>query len=248
MVGVVLAGGKGTRLMPMTGLLNKHLLPVYDQPMLSYPLATLREAGVKKVCVVVGGHEPHEIRTWLGTGRTLGFDDVAFVEQAGEGGIADALRCARPVVGNQPMCVILGDNIFERSLASFAEVFRQTEATHAQVLLAHMVDPRAFGVPHFGSDGAITKITEKPTKPASQLAVVGAYFYPPTAWDAIDTLEPSTRGELEITDLNNWYAKQGLLRHGVIGGFWGDAGTPESLFQASARVREWRVRSGKTLD
>ena len=238
--GVVLAGGKGTRLLPMTRVVNKHLLPIYDQPMIYYPLRTLLGAGIREVCCVVGGREPGEFAELLGDGKELGFDRLTFVEQQGEGGIADALACARSAVGNSAMCVILGDNVLEDSLASFAGSFPRS-GDAAMVLLSRVPDPKPFGVPSFDEAGRITEITEKPARPASNFAVVGVYFYTPSVWGVIDALAPSDRGELEITDVNNAYARRRQLAHGVLEGFWGDAGTTESLFRTSAVVRTWRM-------
>jgi len=238
--GVVLAGGKGTRLLPMTRVVNKHLLPVYDQPMIYYPLRALVGAGIREVCVVVGGREPKEFEELLGNGKELGFERLTFVEQRGEGGIADALACARPVVGDSPMCVMLGDNVLEHSVAPFAASFLKSR-DGAMVLLARVADPKPFGVPSFDERGRIVEITEKPVRPASAFAVVGVYFYTPSVWAVIDALSPSDRGELEISDVNNAYARRGQLAYGVLEGFWGDAGTTESLFLTSAVVRTWRL-------
>jgi len=224
----------------MTRIVNKHLLPVYDHPMISYPLATLRTAGIREVCVVVGGREPRELQELLGDGHGLGFDRLTFVEQQGEGGIAAALACARPVVGKSAICVILGDNVLEDSLASFADEFLASRR-EAMVLLSHVPDPERFGVPRFDDCGCIVEITEKPARPASSFAVVGVYFYTATVWSMIDALTPSRRGELEITDVNNFYAGRKQLTHAVLQGFWGDAGTVEGLFQTAAVVRRWRM-------
>jgi glucose-1-phosphate thymidylyltransferase len=225
----------------MTRVVNKHLLPVYDQPMIHYPLATLQTAGIRKVCVVVGGREPGEFQELLGDGSQFGFDSLSFVEQEGEGGIAAALVCAQSAVGSSPMCVVLGDNILEDSLAPFAEQFAGS-GKDAMVLLSRVRDPHRFGVPTFDDGGCIVAIQEKPSRPPCDLAVIGVYFYTPNVWPLLDTIAPSDRGELEITDVNNYYAVRNQLAHGVLEGFWGDAGTVESLFDVSARVREWRQR------
>jgi glucose-1-phosphate thymidylyltransferase len=224
----------------MTRVVNKHLLPVYDQPMIYYPLRTLLGAGIVEVCVVVGGREPQEFEELLGNGKELGFDRLTFVEQRGEGGIAEALACARPVVGDASMCVILGDNVLEDSVAPFARSFLKS-GDAAMVLLSRVPDPKPFGVPSFDEAGRIVEITEKPVRPASNFAVVGVYFYTPSVWNVIEALARSDRGEMEITDVNNAYARRRQLAHGVLAGFWGDAGTTESLFRTSAVVRTWRM-------
>src|SRR6267154_532814 len=216
----------------MTRVVNKHLLPVYDQPMIHYPLASLRTANIRRACVVVGGREPGAFRELLGDGSELGFTDLSFMEQEGEGGIAAALACARPAVDSAPICVVLGDNILEDSLAPFAEHFASS-GKDAMVLLSQVRDPRRFGVPSFDARGRI--------------AVIEVYFYGPSVWRVLETLVPSARGELEITDLNNHYAVRGELAHSVVEGFWGDAGTVESLFDVSLRVRQWRQRGSSVM-
>jgi glucose-1-phosphate thymidylyltransferase len=192
----------------MTRVVNKHLLPVYDQPMIHYPLASLRTAHIRRACVVVGGREPGAFRELLGDGSELGFTGLSFMEQEGEGGIAAALACARPAVDSAPICVVLGDNILEDSLAPFAEHFASS-GKDAMVLLSRVRDPRRFGVPSFDATGRIAVIEEKPSRPASEFAVIGVYFYGPSVWRVLETLVPSARGELEITDLNNHYAARG---------------------------------------
>lgn len=239
MRGVLLAGGLGTRLKPMTRIVNKHLLPVYDRPMVYYPLDSLRDAGVREVCVVLGGREPDEFRELLGDGKDWGFTRFEYALQKGEGGIADAFRCARDFVGGAPACVILGDNIIQDRLNGWARAFLASEH-EAMVFLSPVNDPERFGVPEFGTDGRITRIDEKPAVPGSNFAVVGVYFYRPSVFSVIDTLRPSARGELEITDVNNYFARRGVLGHAELKGFWGDAGTIEGLFRASALVRQWR--------
>jgi len=221
----------------MTRVINKHLLPVYDRPMIYYPLRSLRSAGVRDACVVVGGREPAEFQEILEDGREFGFSRLRFVEQEGEGGIAAALASARSAIDGHPICVILGDNILEDSLAPFAKRFLQSHR-NAMVLLTRVPDPVRFGVPRVDVRGRIVEIVEKPVEPASDFAVVGVYFYPPRVWKIIDGLTPSARGELEITDVNNAYARRGQLEHAVLEGFWGDAGTTESLFLTAAMVRD----------
>jgi len=230
----------------MTRVVNKHLLPVYDQPMIHYPLASLRTANIRRACVVVGGREPGEFQELLGDGSEFGFTDLSFVEQEGEGGIAAALACARSTVDNSPICVVLGDNILEDSLAPFAEQFASS-GRDAMVLLSRVRDPQRFAVPSFDENGRVVAIEEKPSRPACDLAVVGVYFYGPSVWRVVETIAPSSRGELEITDVNNYYAVRGDLAHGVLGGFWGDAGTVESLLDVSVRVRQWRQRDSSVI-
>ncbi len=239
--GVVLAGGKGTRLLPMTRIVNKHLLPVYDQPMIYYPLASLRSAGVKQACVVVGGREPGEVEELLGDGRALGFTRLSFAVQQREDGIAAALACARRTVGDASICVVLGDNIVEDSLAPFASRFLASDS-EAMILLSRVPDPERFGVPTFDASGRVAAIVEKPARATCDLAVVGVYFYRPRIWRVIESLPPSSRGELEITDVNNAFAQRGQLAHAELEGFWGDAGTVESLLEASVAVRQWKTR------
>ena len=242
MRGVILAGGLGTRLRPMTKIVNKHLLPVYDRPMIFFPLETLRDAGIREVCVVVGGREPDEIAELLGDGSEWDFERVTFASQDAEGGIADALRCAGVFIGDSPVLVILGDNIIADPLRDHVNGFLASE-DEAMVFLSEVDDPERFGVPSFGADGRITHIEEKPSVPESNFAVVGIYLYRAHVLCVIDSLEPSARGELEITTVNNYYAGRGTLAHASLAGFWGDAGTAEGLHQASAHVRNMRIRS-----
>lgn len=237
MRGVVLAGGLGTRLQPITRIVNKHLLPVYDRPMIYFPLDALRGAGVREVCVVVGGREPEEVRELLGDGSAWGFSRVEYVCQVGEGGIADALRYARAFVGTAPVCVILGDNVVEERLDSHARAFLESDH-EAMVLLSAVDEPERFGVPVFDASGAIARIVEKPGRPESSYAVAGIYFYRASVFEVLTMLEPSRRGELEITDVNNSFAQRGTLGYGMLSGFWGDAGTFEGLFRAGAHVRQ----------
>jgi len=236
MKGVILAGGLGTRLFPLTKITNKHLLPVYDRPMIHYPLKTLADAGIRDVMIVTGGNHSGEFLRLIGNGKEYGLNEVAYAYQEGEGGIADALALARPFVKGDRMVVILGDNIIEgdirRPVAAFAE-----QKKGARILLKKVSDPERFGVPIFDG-GKITGIEEKPKTPQSEYAVIGIYMYDGAVFDIISTLKPSDRNELEITDVNNAYVKRGEMQHDIIEGWWTDAGTFESLFRASQLVRE----------
>jgi glucose-1-phosphate thymidylyltransferase len=239
MKGVILAGGLGSRLAPLTKITNKHLLPVYDRPMIHYPLRVLSDAGVRDVLIVTGGNHAGEFLRLLGNGREYGLNEIAYAYQEGEGGIADALALARPFTKGDRIVVVLGDNIIEqdirRPVAAFAEQKRG-----ARILLKKVPDPQRFGVPVF--DGSrIVAIEEKPSQPRSDYAVIGVYMYDATVFDIIATLKPSDRNELEITDVNNAYIKRSEMEHDVLEGWWTDAGTFESLFRASQLVREQMI-------
>jgi glucose-1-phosphate thymidylyltransferase len=239
MKGVILAGGLGSRLSPLTKITNKHLLPIYDRPMIHYPLRTLSEAGLRDILVVTGGNHAGEFLRLLGNGREYGLREIAYAYQEGEGGIADALALARPFAEGERLVVMLGDNIIEgdirRQVAAFA-----AQKSGARILLKKVPDPQRFGVPVF-ENGRITAIEEKPASPRSGYAVIGIYMYDATVFDIISTLEPSARNELEITDVNNAYIGRGELEHDVIEGWWTDAGTFESLYRANQLVREMMI-------
>ena len=236
MKGIVLAGGTGSRLFPLTKITNKHLLPIYDRPMIHYPLKTLTDAGIRDVLIVTGGNHAGEFLRLLGNGREYGLNEIAYAYQEGEGGIADALALARPFAKGDRIVVVLGDNIIEgdirRQVAAFAE-----QPKGARILLKKVSDPERFGVPVF-EGGRITAIEEKPKTPRSEYAVIGVYMYDATVFEVITTLKPSDRNELEITDVNNHYVAQGTMQHDVLEGWWTDAGTFESLYRASQLVRE----------
>ena len=236
MKGVILAGGLGTRLSPLTKITNKHLLPIYDRPMIHYPLKTLTDAGIRDVLIVTGGNHAGEFLRLLGNGREYGLNEIAYAYQEGEGGIADALALARPFAKGDRIVVVLGDNIIEgdirRQVAAFAE-----QPHGARILLKKVNDPERFGVPVF-ENGRVTAIEEKPKKPRSNLAVIGIYLYDNRVFDIIKTLEPSDRGELEITDVNNWYIRDGSMTFEVLPGWWTDAGTFDSLLKAAKLVAE----------
>jgi len=239
MKGVVLAGGTGSRLFPLTRITNKHLLPVYNKPMVFYPLEVLVAAGIRDILVVTGGSSAGDFLRLLRNGNDFGLQRLNYAYQEGEGGIADALRLAEEFADGDRICVILGDNIIEGSIAEARESFERQQG--AKILLKEVPDAQRFGVPVF-EDGRITAIEEKPKHPKSRYAVIGIYFYDSTVFDRIRRLQPSGRGEYEITDVNNSYIREGQLHHDILKGWWTDAGTFESLWRATALVRENVVR------
>ncbi|MCM8777060.1 MAG: sugar phosphate nucleotidyltransferase [Candidatus Omnitrophica bacterium] len=236
MKGVVLAGGLGTRLYPLTKVTNKHLLPVYNKPMIYYPIQTLVDAGIKDILIVTGGNSAGDFLRLLGNGKEFGLKHLNYTYQEGEGGIAAALSLAEHFVGNNRFVVILGDNIIEKSIKKEVEVFKK-QKEGARILLKEVENPERFGVAEI-ENGKIIKIIEKPKKPPSNLAVTGIYMYDSYAFDIIKTLKPSDRGELEITDVNNRYLQEGKLTFGILNGWWTDAGTFESLLRANNLVYE----------
>jgi glucose-1-phosphate thymidylyltransferase len=236
MKGIVLAGGTGSRLHPLTRVTNKHLLPIYNKPMIYYPLQTLVDAGIDDILIVTGGSSAGDFLRLLRNGKDFGLHQLNFAYQEGEGGIADALRLAEYFARGEKVCVVLGDNIIEGSVRSAKQKFEKQDRG-AKVLLKEVPDPERFGVPVF-EDGRIVRIEEKPKKPASPYAVIGIYFYDPTVFSRIRTLKPSGRQEYEITDVNNSYLMENQLTHEILEGWWTDAGTFESLWRASSLVRE----------
>lgn len=236
MKGIVLAGGTGSRLYPLTRVTNKHLLPVYDKPMIYYPLQTLVEADIQDILIVTGGNGAGDFLRLLRNGKDFGLQRLNFAYQEGEGGIADALRLAESFASGQEVCVILGDNIIEGSIRKAREKFEAQERG-AMILLKEVPDPERFGVPVF-HDGRILNIEEKPKKPGSPYAVIGIYFYDWTVFNRIRTLKPSSRAEYEITDVNISYLTEGQLAFDFLDGWWTDAGTFESLWRATSLVRE----------
>ena len=236
MKGVILAGGIGSRLYPLTRVTNKHLLPVYDKPMLYYPLQTLVDAGIKDILIVTGGNNAGDFLRLLRNGKDFGLKQLSFAYQEGEGGIADALRLAEPFAAGEKICVILGDNILENNIQASKEKFERQEEG-ALLLLKKVPDPERFGVPVFEGKH-IVKIEEKPKLAGSPYAIIGVYFYDGTVFDRVRPLRPSGRGELEITDVNNSYLRDGQLEHEIIEGGWTDAGTFESLWRAAKMMRE----------
>jgi glucose-1-phosphate thymidylyltransferase len=236
MKGVVLAGGSGSRLSPLTRVTNKHLLPIYDKPMVYYPLQTLVDAGIQDILIVTGGNSAGDFLRLLRNGKDFGLKQLSFAYQEGEGGIADALRLAEPFAAGGKICVVLGDNILESSVRGAKKKFEE-QKEGGLILLKEVRDPERFGVPMFEGQ-RIVKIEEKPRLPASPYAVIGVYFYDGTVFERVRTLKPSGRGEFEITDVNNSYLREGKLSYEVIEGGWTDAGTFESLWRATKMVRE----------
>jgi glucose-1-phosphate thymidylyltransferase len=238
MKGIILAGGLGMRLRPLTKVTNKHLLPVYDKPMIYYPLETLCRAGIRDIMIVTGGNSAGDFLRLLGNGREFGLKDIYYTYQEGEGGIADALRLCEHFSEGERVCVVLGDNILEDDIAPYVRSFEE-QPSGARILLKEVPDPERFGVPVFDGE-RILRIEEKPATPASGYAVTGVYLYDGRVFDFIKALRPSARGELEITDVNNAYIREGDLRHDVLPGWWTDAGQFESLFLATRLVEAQR--------
>ena len=236
MKGVILAGGLGSRLRPLTLVTNKHLLPVYDKPMIYYPIEAMLNAGIKDILIVTGGEHAGDFLKLLKNGKHLGIDHLEYTYQDGEGGIADAVKLADDFAEGDQVCVVLGDNIIEKNFRAAADAFR-TQASGAKIMLKQVPDPRRFGVARL-EDEQVVEVIEKPTDPPSDLAVTGIYFYDNDLFDVCQTLKPSSRGELEITDVNNHYLQRGDLTHDVLDGWWTDAGTFESLFRATRLVAE----------
>ncbi len=236
MKGVVLAGGLGSRLHPLTKVTNKHLLPVYDRPMIYYPIQTLVNAGIREIMLVTGGNNAGDFLKLLGNGKEFGLHHLDYTYQEGEGGIADALRLAEYFADGEPVCVVLGDNIIEGNIVRATQAFRE-QKVGAKILLKEVKDPQRFGVPVLNGD-RVVEIEEKPKQPRSPYAVTGLYFYDARVFDIIKTLKPSGRGELEITDVNNAYIEARQLTWEVLEGWWTDAGTTASLLQANQLVAQ----------
>ncbi len=241
MKGVILAGGLGTRLHPLTKVTNKHLLPIYSKPMIYYPIETLVQGGVKDILLVTGGNSAGDFLRLLGNGKRLGIRSMNYTYQEGEGGIADALFLAQDFADGEKIVVILGDNIFEEDISPFVDSFKK-QSRGARLLLKKVPDPERFGVAEVKA-GKVTRIVEKPKTPKSDYAVVGLYMYDAQVFDIIRPLRPSGRGELEITDVNNAYLKRDQLEYDILKGFWSDAGTFESLYRAGRLIAE--KQSGK---
>jgi len=232
--GVILAGGSGTRLHPLTRITNKHLLPIYDRPMVTYAVEALVKAGVRELMLVTGGTHAGEFFRLLGNGHDYGVERLLYAYQERPGGIAEALSLAERFVARDRVVVMLADNVLERSIRPSVERFLRQERG-ARVLLAREENPdhlRHLGVPELDGDGRIVRIVEKPEHPPSPYAVAGIYLYDGSVWDVLPTLVPSGRGELEITDVNNWYVEQGLMEYDVVEGFWGDAGESIEAYYA----------------
>ena len=239
--GVILAGGLGSRLMPLTKVTNKHLLPIYDRPMIHYPIECLVKGGVQDILIVTGGDSAGHFLKLLGDGREFGAR-IYYAYQQGEGGIADALRLAEAFVAGGRMAVVLGDNLVERTIKPTVDRYHK-QKRGARILLKRVPDPERFGVAEVKGD-KVVGIVEKPKKPKSDLAVTGIYFYDDQVFDIIRTLQPSGRGELEITDVNNAYLERGQLEWDELEGWWSDAGTFQSLYKASTLVREGGANKG----
>ncbi len=250
LIGIVLAGGLGTRMHPLTRVTNKHLLPVYDKPMIYYPIETLVQGGVRDILLVTGGNSAGDFLKLLGNGKAFGLEHLDYVYQEGEGGIAAALSLARYHAEGRRMIVILGDNIIEDDITDHVDAFRRQERG-AKILLKEVEDPERFGVAELDGDRVIS-IEEKPASPKTPYAVTGIYMYDARVFPIIDGLEPSKRGELEITDVNNDYIRRGEMTFDFLKGWWTDAGTFDSLLRAtllSARksagsLERWRVLLG----
>ncbi|MCG3198940.1 MAG: NTP transferase domain-containing protein [Candidatus Omnitrophica bacterium] len=235
MKGVILAGGLGTRLRPLTKITNKHLLPIYDRPMIYYPIQAMINAGIEDILIVCGGNHAGEFLRLLGNGKEFGLKHLNYTYQEGEGGIAEALGLAEYFIAGQKVAVMLGDNIVEKNFRRAKEEF-EAQPKGAKILLKEVENPRPYGVAEV-SGGKVLGIEEKPEHPKSNLAVIGIYFYDSQVFDIIKTLKPSGRGELEITDVNNAYIERGEMTYTVLDGWWGDAGESfESLIEVSNLV------------
>jgi len=236
MKGVVLAGGTGSRLFPLTKITNKHLLPIYEKPMIYYPIQTLVDAGIRDILIVTGGKNAGDFLRLLANGKQFGLAHIDYTYQEGEGGIADALALAEHFADGQKLCVILGDNILERGIAAAVEDFRRQEKG-AKIMLKEVPDAERFGVAEISGD-RVLNIEEKPRRPKSNYAVTGVYMYDATVFDKVRTLVPSKRGELEITDVNNAFIREGTMSFAFLEGWWTDAGTFDSLLRAANLVAQ----------
>jgi glucose-1-phosphate thymidylyltransferase len=244
MKGVVLAGGTGSRLFPLTKITNKHLLPVYDKPMIYYPIQTMVDAGIRDILVVTGGKHAGDFLQLLANGKQFGLTHIDYTYQEGEGGIADALSLAEDFADGEKICVILGDNLIEGSIRGAAEDF-QAQPCGAKILLKEVHDAERFGVAELDGE-RILNIEEKPQHPKSNYAVTGIYMYDATVFDKVRTLVPSRRGELEITDVNNAYIREGSMSFAFLEGWWTDAGTFDSLLRAANLVAQSAARQRET--
>jgi glucose-1-phosphate thymidylyltransferase len=240
MKGVILAGGLGSRLRPLTKVTNKHLLPIYDKPMIYYPIETLVKAGIKDIMIVTGGNSAGDFLRLLGNGRDFGLKDIYYTYQEGEGGIADALKLCEHFAEGERIAVILGDNIIQDDISPYVRAFQEQDSG-ARILLKEVEDPERFGCPELDGD-RIVRIEEKPIEPKSRYAVTGIYMYDRRVFDFCRRLKPSARGELEITDVNNAYIREGDLFYDILDGWWTDAGQFESLFHANELVARERLK------
>ena len=239
MKGVILAGGLGSRLMPCTKVTNKHLLPVYNKPMIYYPLNTLVKGGLEDIMIVTGGNNAGDFLRLLGNGSEFGLKDISYTYQEGEGGIADALKLAENFVDEEKVIVMLGDNMIKDDISGAIKEFEK-QPKGAKIFLKEVSDPERFGVAEI-KDGKVINIEEKPKNPKSNYAVIGLYMYDSDVFEITRTLKPSNRGELEITDVNNEYIRRGAMTYSIIDGWWTDAGTFESLYRASKLVAEDKI-------
>jgi len=246
MKGVVLAGGTGSRLYPLTKITNKHLLPIYDKPMIYYPIQTLVDAGIREIMVVTGGKTAGDFLRLLANGKEFGLNQINYAYQEGEGGIAEALSLAEHFADGDKLCVILGDNIIGGSIRRAVEDFRR-QPVGAKILLKEVPDAKRFGVAELDGN-RIVGIEEKPEHPKSNYAVTGIYMYDATVFEKIHRLVPSARGELEITDVNNAYIREGTMTFDFLEGWWSDAGTFESLLRAALYVRESRLEAQRQAE
>lgn len=242
MKGVVLAGGLGTRLWPLTKVTNKHLLPLYNKPMIYYPIETLVHAGIEEILIVTGGNNAGEFLRLLGNGKEFGLKHLNYTYQEGEGGIAEALGLAEHFADDDAIVVILGDNIIEGNIKKAVSSFKK-QKKGAKILLKEVEDPERFGVAELKGD-RIINIEEKPKHPKSRYAVTGIYMYDSEVFRIIKGLTPSLRGELEITDVNNTYIQNGTMTFDILEGWWTDAGTFESLFRANSLIAE-KIQSAR---
>jgi glucose-1-phosphate thymidylyltransferase len=234
--GIVLAGGLGTRLSPLTKITNKHLLPVYNRPMIYFPIQTLVNAGIEDILIVTGGNNAGDFLRLLGNGKEFGLKHLNYTYQEGEGGIAEALGLAEYFADAEKIVVILGDNLIQHGISKSVEAFRNQQRG-ARILLKEVPEPQRFGVAEI-SGARIVGIEEKPKVPKSKFAVTGIYMYDQQVFDIIKSLKPSERGELEITDVNNAYIAQGTMTFEILDGWWTDAGTFESLYRATCLIAE----------
>ena len=236
MKGVVLAGGLGSRLMPLTAVTNKHLLPVYNQPMVYYPIQTLVNAGIRDIMIVTGGNSAGDFLKLLKNGKAFGLKHLNYTYQEGEGGIAAALALCEDFADGEPVCIVLGDNIIEGNICQAVRAYRH-QGGGAKILLKQVSDPQRFGVPELAGN-RVVRIEEKPKEPKSDSAEIGVYMYDAEVFQIIKTLKPSARNELEITDVNNAYIARDEMTWNELEGWWTDAGTFESLLHASQLVAE----------
>jgi len=247
MKGVILAGGTGSRLYPLTRITNKHLLPIYDRPMIAWAIEAVVSSGIDEIMLVTGGTHAGEFLRLLGNGHEYGIDQLSYAYQERAGGIAEALGLAAHFAGGEPVLVMLADNILERSIRPTVEAF-QAHPVGARILLSRVDEPehlRHLGVPDFGPDGRVAHIEEKPQRPPSDYCVTGIYCYEAGVFDIIGDLVPSERGELEITDVNNYYVGRGQMAHDVQEGFWGDAGESiDAYYAVNDFVREHGANKG----